>query len=182
MSKVIRYMPELTGDEQVHVAQWMKQMTDEQAQHFAHVYRQRRKDETTTLITALIGLVVVAGIHRFYLGQIGMGLLYLFTAGFCVIGTIVDVVNHKSLTAKYNMAQADDVARLITGAFPEKMQLADAPKVETPPTETPEANPAKNAAGWPSSARLSLATPSRPVPARAVAEARVIGLMSAGSS
>ena len=145
MSKVIRYMPELTGDEQVRVAQWMKTMSDEQAEHFAHVYRQRRKDETTTLITALIGLVVVAGVHRFYLGQIGMGLLYLFNGGLCLIGTIVDLVNHKSLTAKYNMAQADEVARLITGAFPEKLQLADPPKVETPPAEARQPDPAENA-------------------------------------
>ena len=144
MSKVIRYLPELTGDEQVHVAQWMKNMTDEQAQHFAHVYRQRRKDETTTLILALVGFVVVAGIHRFYLGQIGMGVLYLFTAGLCFIGTIVDLINHKSLAAKYNQAQADDVARLITGAFPEKALLADSPNVETPPAQTPQADPAEN--------------------------------------
>ena len=144
MSKVIRFMPELTGDEQLHVAQWMKDMTDEQAQHFAHVYRQRRKDETTTLILALVGLVVVAGLQRFYLGQIGMGVLYLFTAGFCFIGTIVDLVNHKSMTAAFNKAQADDVAQLITGAFPEKKQLADPPRMETPPIETPQADPAEN--------------------------------------
>ena len=144
MSKVIRYMPELTGDEQVRVAQWMKSMTDGQAQHFAHVHRQRRKEESTTLIMALLGLVVVAGLHRFYLGQIGMGVLYLFTGGLCLIGTIVDLINHKSMTAKYNLAQADDVARLITGAFPEKMQLADPPRMETPPVETPQADPAEN--------------------------------------
>ncbi len=144
MSKVIRYMPELTGDEQVRVAQWMKSMTDEQAQHFAHVHRQRRKEESTTLIMALLGLVVVAGLHRFYLGQIGMGVLYLFTGGLCLIGTIIDLINHKSMTAKYNMAQADDVARLITGAFPERMQLADPPRIESPPIETPQADPAKN--------------------------------------
>ncbi len=144
MSKVIRFMPELTGDEQVHVAQWMKNMSDEQAQHFAHVHRQRRKDETTTLILALVGLVVVAGLQRFYLGQIGMGVLYLFTAGLCFIGTIVDLVNHKSMTAAFNKAQADDVAQLITGAFPEKKQLADPPRMETPPIETPQADPAEN--------------------------------------
>ena len=144
MSKVIRYMPELTGDEQVRVAQWMKNMTDEQAQHFAHVYRQRRKDTTTTLILALIGLVVVAGLHRFYLGQIGMGVLYLFTAGLCFIGTIVDLVNHKSMTDKYNLAQADDVARLITGAFPEATLLAGTPKAEPAPAPRPQADPAEN--------------------------------------
>lgn len=144
MSKVIRYMPELTGDEQVRVAQWMKNMTDEQAQHFAHVYRQRRKDETTTLILALVGLVVVAGLHRFYLGQLGMGILYIFTAGLCFIGTIVDLFNHKSMTTAFNKAQADEVAPLISGAFPEKMQLADPPRMETPQAETPQADPAEN--------------------------------------
>ncbi len=142
MSKVIRFMPELTGDEQLHVAQWMKDMSDEQAQHFAHVYRQRRKDETTTLILALVGLVVVAGLHRFYLGQLGMGILYLFTGGLCLIGTIVDLFNHKSMTAAFNKVQADDVAPLISGAFP--MQLADPPRVETPPAKTPQADPAEN--------------------------------------
>lgn len=32
------------------------------------------------------------GGHRFYLGQIGMGLLYFFTAGLFGIGVIVDIV------------------------------------------------------------------------------------------
>ena len=144
MSKVIRYMPELTGDEQVRVAQWMKNMNDEQAQHFAHVYRQRRKQESTTLILALVGLVSLAGLQRFYLGQIGMGLLYLFTLGLCLIGTIVDLVNHKSMTTKFNLTQADDVARLITGAFPGKELLTEAPKIETPPAQAPQADPAEN--------------------------------------
>ena len=142
MSKVIRFMPELAGDEQLHVAQWMKDMTDEQAQHFAHVYRQRRKDETTTLIMALVGLVAVAGLQRFYLGQLGMGILYLFTMGLCFIGTIVDLFNHKSMTAAFNKVQADDVAPLISGAFP--MQLADPPRMETPSAKTPQADPAEN--------------------------------------
>lgn len=32
------------------------------------------------------------GIHRFYVGQTGMGLLYLFTVGLCGIGALVDFV------------------------------------------------------------------------------------------
>lgn len=128
MSKVIRYMPELVGEEQVAAAQWMKDMTEEQAQHFAHVQRQRRKDETVTLIMALVGLFGIAGLHRFYLGQVGMGLLYFLTAGLCFIGTIVDLFNHKTLTAKYNVEQANDVAQLIRGAFP-----SQPPALEPPP-------------------------------------------------
>jgi len=120
MSKVIKYMPELEGDEQLHVATIMKSMTEEQAEQFARVYRQRRKDATTTLILALLGLFVVGGIHRFYLGQIGMGLLYLFTGGICLIGTIIDMVNYKKLTWDFNMKEAIEVQSLIRGAFPEE--------------------------------------------------------------
>ncbi len=32
------------------------------------------------------------GVHRFYLGYTGMGLLYLFTAGLCGIGALVDII------------------------------------------------------------------------------------------
>lgn len=118
MAKVIRYMPELDGEEQLYVAQLMKDMTEEQAEQFAHVYRQRRKDPTITLLTALLGFFVIAGVHRFILGQIGMGLLYLFTGGLCLIGTIVDLFNYKNLTYRYNRKQADEVAFLIRGALP----------------------------------------------------------------
>lgn len=118
MSKVIKYLPEIEGDEQVFVARLLKDMTEEQAEQFSHVYRTRRKDETTTLILAVLGFVIVAGVHRFYLGQVGMGLAYLLTAGFCFIGTIVDLVNYKNLVATYNEKQAVDTATVIRGAFP----------------------------------------------------------------
>ncbi len=128
MSKVIKYLPELQGEEQLVVAQLITDMTEEQAEQFSHVYRQRRKDPTITLMTALLGLVIVAGVHRFYLGQIGMGVVYLFTAGFCFIGTIVDLFNHRSLTDSFNEKEALNVASLIRGAFPaqeEPPQLSD---------------------------------------------------------
>ena len=119
MAKVIKYMPELQGEEQLYVAQLMKDMTEEQAEHFSHVYRQRRKDATTTLILALAAVVGFAGIHRFHLNQIGLGLLYLLTWGLCGIGTIVDLVQHQKMTFSYNRTQAAEVAALIKGAFPE---------------------------------------------------------------
>lgn len=118
MSKVIRYFPELEGDEQLAVARILTDLSEEQAEQFSRVYRSRRKDPQTTLLLTLLGLVVVAGVQRFYLGQVGMGLLYLFTGGLCVVGTIVDALNHRKLAAEFNVRTAREVAELVRGALP----------------------------------------------------------------
>lgn len=125
MSRILQHLPELEGDEQIYVARLFKDFTDEQAEQFAHVYRQRRKDTTLTLLTAMLGLVSVGGVHRFYLDQIGMGLLYLFTAGLCFVGTIFDLFQHKSLTFDYNRKKADEVAVLVTTALPNDTDRPD---------------------------------------------------------
>ncbi|MDB5115968.1 MAG: hypothetical protein JWQ79_1460, partial [Mucilaginibacter sp.] len=44
--------------------------------------------------------------QRFIVGQIGMGILYLFTIGLCFIGSIMDLVNHKTLALEYNQKMA----------------------------------------------------------------------------
>lgn len=35
-----------------------------------------------------------------------MGILYLLTGGLCLIGTIIDAVNHKKLTNEFNQKMA----------------------------------------------------------------------------
>jgi TM2 domain-containing membrane protein YozV len=129
MSKVIKYLPELDGDEQVTVARLLTDMTEEQAEHFAHVYRQRRKDESTTLLLTAVAFIGVAGLNRFYLGQIGMGFLYVVTLGFCLIGPIIDIFNYKSLVGKHNSAKALETAELIQGAFPAPVPTSTKPGV-----------------------------------------------------
>jgi len=113
MSKVLRYLPEIEDDEQLYVAQLLKDMTDGQAQRFAHIYLARRRDPMHILLLALAGFVGIAGAHRFYLEEIGMGILYLLTGGLCVIGTIIDLINYKDLTFRYNRRKADEVAALV---------------------------------------------------------------------
>jgi TM2 domain-containing membrane protein YozV len=110
MSRVLQHLPEIEGDEQMYVARLMKGMSDEQAEQFAHVYRAQRRDPTTILLLALLGFIVIAGVHRFYLDQIGMGLLYLFTGGLCLIGTIIDLVRYRELAFKYNQRKAEQAA------------------------------------------------------------------------
>ena len=47
--------------------------------------------KSTAVGYVLLILVGVLGIHRFYIGKIGTGILYLLTAGLFGIGVIVDL-------------------------------------------------------------------------------------------
>lgn len=82
------------------------ELSDDQKKYFYMLYSGKRKAPNDILIFTLLGLFCVAGIQRFVLGQIGMGILYLFTGGLCVIGTIVDLVNYQTLTLEYNKKMA----------------------------------------------------------------------------
>lgn len=110
---MIDYLPEIEGDEAAYITKVMESMNQETAEQFARVYRARRKEPQIILLTCLIGFLGVAGVHRFLIGQIGMGLLYVLTGGLCVIGTIVDVINYKNLAFEYNRNVARDVVSLI---------------------------------------------------------------------
>ena len=113
MANILNHLPELESDEMVFVQGILQNMTDDQAQQYASIYRSRRKDPQVILITCLLGLVCFAGIHRFVLGHIGMGILYFFTGGLCLVGTIVDLVNHKRLAFEYNVKEAQFVQALM---------------------------------------------------------------------
>lgn len=113
MANVLQLMPNLEGDEMTYIQGLIKDMSDNHAQQFANVYNSRRKDPMLVLLTTILGFMVIAGVQRFILGQIGMGLLYLFTAGLCFIGTIVDLVNHKKLAFEYNINVAQQVALMV---------------------------------------------------------------------
>lgn len=113
MTNILEILPELEGSEMVYVQSLIKDMTEEQQQQFASAYRSRRTDPQTVLLLALLGFIWVAGIHRFVLGHVGMGILYLLTGGICLIGTIVDLVNHKNLAFEQNQQHALELARIV---------------------------------------------------------------------
>lgn len=50
------------------------------------------KSRGLALIFALLGCFCVSGIHRFYVGKIGTGILWLLTGGLFGIGTIIDII------------------------------------------------------------------------------------------
>lgn len=113
MGKVFDLIPEAQGDEALYLEKLLLEMSDDDSRKFANVYRSRRKDPQLILLLCLLGFVSLAGIHRFILNQIGMGLLYIFTGGLCLIGTIVDLVNYRDLTFQYNRQIAQEVKTMI---------------------------------------------------------------------
>src|SRR5687768_17377753 len=88
-------MSGLQNEELFYLKELTKDMSRDDQKQFALIYQSRRKDPQTILLLTLIGFLGVAGIQRFVVNQIGMGIVYVLTAGFCGIGTIVDLINHK---------------------------------------------------------------------------------------
>jgi TM2 domain-containing membrane protein YozV len=96
----------ITPEELALLQQATTGLTDEQKKYFFMVYSGKRKSPQDMLIFCVIGLFLVPGLQRFITGQIGMGILYLFTVGLCFIGSIVDLINHKKLAYEYNQKMA----------------------------------------------------------------------------
>ncbi|MDX5325120.1 MAG: TM2 domain-containing protein [Bacteroidota bacterium] len=113
MNRVLRYIPEASGEEMIFLDQFTREFGDEEMERFAFYYRAKRKDPQTVLILTILGFVIVAGVQRLYLNQIGMGILYLLTGGLCLIGTIVDLVNYQNLAKDFNITVAEESFRMM---------------------------------------------------------------------
>jgi TM2 domain-containing membrane protein YozV len=113
MNRVLQFIPEAQGEEHMLLERIVDQMDENQLKQFASVYRSRRRDPQNVMIFSVVGLLLVPGLQRFYLGQIGWGILYLFTAGLCLIGSIIDLVNYKSMAFEYNEKIATEVAQMV---------------------------------------------------------------------
>lgn len=99
---IIQFLYNVTPEELVTINSRTKGFSNSELEQFCVIYRSKRKDPQLILILALIGLFGIAGIQRFFIGHIGMGILYFFTAGLCFVGTIIDAVNYKDLAMEYN--------------------------------------------------------------------------------
>jgi len=66
-------------------------MSDNQVQYTAITSNKSKVKAKSLCLWGLFIFFPIAGLHRFYVGKIGSGLLYLLTAGLCGIGTIYDL-------------------------------------------------------------------------------------------
>ncbi|MCW3462503.1 TM2 domain-containing protein [Chitinophaga nivalis] len=106
-------LPGIETEEMLWLEELTRNYTPENKQRFLAVYQSRRKDPQVILICSLIGFTGVAGVQRFLLNQIAMGIVYLITIGFCGIGTIIDAINYRKLAWKFNKKEAVSTAALL---------------------------------------------------------------------
>jgi TM2 domain-containing membrane protein YozV len=99
-------LPGISPEELGFLQQGTSELNESQQRYFFMIYSGKRKSPQDMLIFCIVGMFLVPGLQRFMIGQIGMGILYLFTAGLCIIGSIVDLVNHKTLAMEYNRTMA----------------------------------------------------------------------------
>lgn len=114
-ANLIILIPAVEPDELAYLQAFTKDLTEDKMHLFISLYNNKRKKTETILICCLLGFVAAAGIQRFVLGQVGMGILYLFTGGLCLVGTIMDILNHKSLTFEYNQQMAMEAMGMVKG-------------------------------------------------------------------
>ena len=103
---LVMMIPSVDTDELVYLQAFTSNLPDDKLQLFISIYNTKRRKSEIILLCCLLGFVGIAGVQRFAVGHLAMGLLYFFTGGLCLIGTIVDIINHKALTFEYNQKMA----------------------------------------------------------------------------
>jgi TM2 domain-containing membrane protein YozV len=68
------------------------------------------KSTPVAYILCILGFFAVAGLHRFYLGKWVTGLIWLFTGGLLLIGTIVDLFLIPGMVERENLGRRLDQA------------------------------------------------------------------------
>lgn len=106
-------LPGIEPEEMMWLQELTKSYSAENKQRFLAVYQGRRKDPQTILICSLIGFLGVAGVQRFLVDQIAMGIVYFITLGFCGIGTIIDAINARKMAWQFNKKEALSSAALL---------------------------------------------------------------------
>ena len=103
----------LTPDEFAFLQQATANLDENQQRYFLSGYSTKRKSPQDIMLATLLGFLGLAGVQRFMTDQIGMGLLFFFTGGFCAIGTVIDLINYKTIANDYNKKMAFECFNMI---------------------------------------------------------------------
>ena len=86
--------------------------SEQQLRGFLMIYSSKRRNPDDMVLYCILGFFV-PGLARFLVGQIGMGILYFLTYGLCAIGTIIDLINHKTLAFEYNQKMVFESLQMV---------------------------------------------------------------------
>lgn len=106
-------LPGISPQEYSYLQSATQGFNEQQLRTFLMVYAGKRKNPSDILLFTLLGFVGFAGIQRFVVGQIGMGILYILTCGLCFIGTIIDLINHKQITFEHNQRMVFESMQMV---------------------------------------------------------------------
>jgi TM2 domain-containing membrane protein YozV len=87
--------------------QLQKNMNREQKMMFQSQYENERVDPDTAVILAIFGF------HYFYVGKVGLGVLFLITLGGLGIWWLIDLFRTKGMAERYNLDKAQQLATLV---------------------------------------------------------------------
>ncbi len=90
------------------VAMAIGNMTPDQRDIFDYEYRKKKRS-----LGAMMTLAILFPIHFFFLDKTGLGIAYLLTGGFFLIGWIVFMFLTPGMVREYNDAKANEVIRNI---------------------------------------------------------------------
>lgn len=105
-------LPGITPQEFSYLQTATTGFSDNQLRGFLMIYGSKRRNPDDMLLYCILGFFV-PGLSRFLVNQIGMGVLYFFTLGLCFIGTIIDLINYKSLAFEYNQRMVFESLQMV---------------------------------------------------------------------
>lgn len=108
INNIIYDLPNITAEELTFLKDSTDDLSQEDQKKFILLYKAKRRNPHLILFFTLFGFLGFAGIHRFATNKWFLGLLYLFTAGFFFIGTIIDIIGYKNITNRYNRKMAKE--------------------------------------------------------------------------
>jgi TM2 domain-containing membrane protein YozV len=85
----------------------MQDLNDQQKMLFTSQYESSKKDRGTVLILSV--LLGSLGVDRFMIGDVGMGLLKLFTFGLCGILWLIDIFTIRGKVDELNRKNANEI-------------------------------------------------------------------------
>jgi len=85
----------------------MQDLTDQQTMMFTSQYQSVKKDRGTVLILSV--LLGTLGVDRFMIGDVGMGMLKLFTFGLCGILWLMDIFTIRDKVDDLNRKNANEI-------------------------------------------------------------------------